>query len=379
MSKEVSKVSVLEQRHTVSQWQSVGKYLSVLGAIIVFMLSINLLSYSFQGLREEIASLILSVTMNPFIGLFIGLLLTAVIQSSSISTSMVVALVGSGTISLSAAVPLIMGANVGTTLTSTIISLSFITHRRAFRKAISAGVVHDIYNIMLVILLFPLEYYYQGLSRTSIWLVNTLGIADPEATSELVYLGSFSANGIDESFVNVVGSHWLVLVLACSMLFFSIKYISNVISKSLIGESKDKLKKYIFTNPYKSFLWGGGLTAAVQSSSITTSLIIPLVATNKVSLAKSFPFIIGANIGTTITALIASFFATEVAVSIAIVHLLFNSLGVLLFLPIASIRRIPIGVAALFGRLTLRHRLYGFLYIVLMFFIIPFLLIYFNQ
>lgn len=372
-------MSVLEQRHTVSQWQSVGKYLSVLGAIIVFMLSINLLSYSFQGLREEIASLILSVTMNPFIGLFIGLLLTAVIQSSSISTSMVVALVGSGTISLSAAVPLIMGANVGTTLTSTIISLSFITHRRAFRKAISAGVVHDIYNIMLVILLFPLEYYYQGLSRTSIWLVNTLGIADPEATSELVYLGSFSANGIDESFVNVVGSHWLVLVLACSMLFFSIKYISNVISKSLIGESKDKLKKYIFTNPYKSFLWGGGLTAAVQSSSITTSLIIPLVATNKVSLAKSFPFIIGANIGTTITALIASFFATEVAVSIAIVHLLFNSLGVLLFLPIASIRRIPIGVAALFGRLTLRHRLYGFLYIVLMFFIIPFLLIYFNQ
>lgn len=372
-------MSVLEQKHTVGQWQSVGKYLSVLGAIIVFMLSINLLSHSFQGLQEDIASLILSVTMNPFIGLFIGLLLTAVIQSSSISTSMVVALVGSGTISLSAAVPLIMGANVGTTLTSTVISLSFITSKRAFRKAISAGVVHDIYNIILVVLLFPLEYYYQTLSRTSTWLVNSLGIADPEATSELVYFGTYSARSIDESLANTIGSHWAVLVLACGMLFFSIKYISNIISQSLIGESKDKMKKYIFISPYKSFLWGGGLTAAVQSSSITTSLIIPLVATNKVSLEKSFPFIIGANIGTTITALIASFFATEVAVSIAIVHLLFNLLGVLLFLPIASVRRIPIGVAALFGRLTLRHRLYGFLYIILMFFIIPFLLIYFNQ
>ena len=379
MPKEVSKVSVLEKAQSVSQWQAVGRYLSVLGAIVVFMLSINLLSHSFQGLRDDIASLILSVTMNPFIGLFIGLLLTAVIQSSSISTSMVVALVGSGTISLSAAVPIIMGANVGTTLTSTVISLSFITSKRAFRKAISAGVVHDIYNIILVVLLFPLEYYYQSLSRASIGLVNTLGIADPEATSELVYLSSFSTESIDESFIATIGSHWVVLILAFSMLFFSIKYISNVISQSLIGESKDRMKKYIFINPYKSFLWGGGLTAAVQSSSITTSLIIPLVATNKVSLAKSFPFIIGANMGTTITALIASFFATEAAVSIAIVHLLFNLLGVLLFLPLASVRRIPIGVAALFGQLTHRNRLYGFLYIILMFFIIPYLLIYLNQ
>ena len=372
-------MSVLEKVHTTTQWQSVGRYLSVLGAVIVFMLSINLLSHSFQGIREDIASSILSVTTNPFIGLFIGLLLTAVIQSSSISTSMIVALVGSGTISLSAAVPIVMGANVGTTLTSTIVSLSFITSKRAFRKAISAGVVHDIYNVILVVLLFPLEYYYQALSRISLSLVNSLGIVETQASSSSVYLGIFPDGGLGKSFLDAVGSNWLLLILALSMLFFSIKYISNVISKSLIGESKDKLKEYLFDNPYKSFLWGGGLTAAVQSSSITTSLIIPLVATSKVSLIKSFPFIIGANIGTTLTALVASFFATEVAVSIAIVHLLFNLLGVLLFLPIASARRIPIAIAAFFGRLTLRNRLYGFLYIILMFFIVPFLLIYFNR
>ena len=200
MSKEVSPVSVLEKVHTTTQWQSVGRYLSVLGAVIVFMLSINLLSHSFQGIREDIASSILSVTTNPFIGLFIGLLLTAVIQSSSISTSMIVALVGSGTISLSAAVPIVMGANVGTTLTSTIVSLSFITSKRAFRKAISAGVVHDIYNVILVVLLFPLEYYYQALSRISLSLVNSLGIVETQASSSAVYLGIFPDGGLVKSF-----------------------------------------------------------------------------------------------------------------------------------------------------------------------------------
>ncbi|MEM9832243.1 MAG: Na/Pi symporter [Bacteroidota bacterium] len=372
-------MSVLEKVHIATKWQSVGKYLSVIGAVMIFMLSINLLSHSFQGIREDVASSILLVTTNPFIGLFIGLLLTAVIQSSSISTSIIVALVGSGTISLSAAVPIVMGANVGTTLTSTIVSLSYITHKRAFRKAISAGVVHDVYNIILVVLLFPLEHYYQALSRTSLWLVNSLSITNVQSDDNLVYLGFSPDGGLGESFLDTIGINWLLLILSFSMLFFSIKYISNIISKSLIGESKDKLKEYLFHNPYKAFLWGGTLTAAVQSSSITTSLIIPLVATSKVSLMKSFPFIIGANIGTTITALVASFFATEVAVSIAIVHLLFNLLGVLIFLPLSSMRRIPVTIAAFFGHLTLRNRLYGFLYIILMFFIIPFLLIYFNQ
>ncbi|MEQ9437928.1 MAG: Na/Pi symporter [Cyclobacteriaceae bacterium] len=374
-------MNVLEKQHKVDRFQTASKYFLVLGAIALFLLSIDLLGYSFQGLRENLASSILSVTTNPFIGLFIGLLLTAVIQSSSISTSMIVALVGSGTVSLSAAVPIVMGANVGTTLTSTVVSLGFITSKRAFRKAISAGVIHDFYNIILVILLFPLEYYNQSLSRASLWLVSSFGLTDAEVTTVPTYLGSFFGigRGVGYYVTEVIGNSWILLIVAFSMLFLSIKYMSTIITQSLIGESKDKLKQYIFRSPYKSFIWGGALTAAVQSSSITTSLIIPLVATGKVSLPKSFPFIIGANIGTTITALIASLFATEVAISIALVHLLFNLFGVLVFLPFASVRKLPIMAAAYFGRLTMHNRLYGFLYIILMFFIIPFLLIYFHQ
>lgn len=372
-------MNVVQKQQQVERIQHASKYFLVLGAIALFLLSIDLLSYSFQGLRENLASSILSVTTNPFIGLFVGLLLTAVIQSSSISTSMIVALVGSGTLSLSAAVPIVMGANVGTTLTSTVVSLSFITSKRAFRKAISAGMIHDIYNIILVVLLFPLEYYYQLLSRTSLWLVHGLGLTDEAPSTVPTLLGTLFGKSIGFHAAELIGNSWLLLIIAFGMLFLSIKYISKIISGSLIGESKDKMKEYIFRSPYKSFAWGGTLTAAVQSSSITTSLIIPLVATGKVSLQKSFPFIIGANIGTTITALIASLFATEVAVSIALVHLLFNLLGVMVFLPIPSVRRLPIAIAAYFGRLTMRNRIFGFIYIILMFFLIPFLLIYFHQ
>lgn len=370
-------VKVIEQKKREAL-KVAGKAVVVLLAVLLFLLSLDIMGNSFLSLRQTAAETILSVTSNPFIGLFIGLLLTAIIQSSSTSTAMIVALVGSGALSLSSAVPIVMGANIGTTLTSTIISLGFITSKREFRKAISAGSIHDIYNIILTIILFPLEYYDQFLSRTSntiaAWLTglsSDSGVAEYVIESESWSPGAYLTELVDNS--------WLLVLISFVLLFAAIKIMSRIIYSSLIGQSKDHMQDYIFNNPYKSFAWGSVLTAAVQSSSITTSLMVPLVATGKVSLQKSFPFIIGANIGTTVTALIAALFKTEAAISIALVHFLFNSFGVLLFLPYKPLRRIPGLLAARFGRLTQRNRLIGFLYIVLMFFLIPFLLIYLNR
>ncbi|MEJ2004323.1 MAG: Na/Pi symporter, partial [Cyclobacteriaceae bacterium] len=115
---------------------------------------------SFNNLGREVAESIITATSNPFIGLFIGLLVTALIQSSSTTTSMIVALVASGSITLANAVPMIMGANIGTTLTSTIVSLGYIAKREEFKRAIAAGTVHDFFNILTVLILFPLEYCF---------------------------------------------------------------------------------------------------------------------------------------------------------------------------------------------------------------------------
>ena len=353
-----------------------SRILIIVVAVVLFLIAIHLISYSFLGLRQRIGTSILSVAANPFIGLFIGLLLTAVIQSSSTSTSMIVALVGSGALSLSTAVPIVMGANVGTTLTSTVVSLGFITSKREFRKAISAATVHDFYNIILVAILFPLEYHYHLLSHLSTALVD--GLADGwmhNVASSSTYVPSFS-DDIGLQIARLVNNDWLLFILAFGLLFVAIKLIARMVSHLLIGNSRERLKEHIFRNPYKSFGWGGALTAAVQSSSITTSLIVPLVAKGKVSLQNAFPFVMGANMGTTLTALVAALFASRAAVELAVVHFLFNFFGALLFLPYKPVRQWPGRLAASFGKLTLQHRIYGFIYIFLLFFMIPFLLIY---
>lgn len=371
-------VKVIEKSKKRDSLMIVGKVLIVLLTVLLFLLSLDIMGNSFLSLRQTAAETILSVTANPFIGLFIGLLLTAIIQSSSTSTAMIVALVGSGALSLPSAVPIIMGANIGTTLTSTIVSLGFITSKREFRKAISAGSIHDIYNLILTVILFPLEYYYQFLSNMSntiaAWLVGLT------SDSRMVEQAGSTQNWSPGAYLTgMVDNSWLLVVLSFMLLFAAIKIMSQIIYTSLIGKSKDHMQDYIFNNPYKSFAWGSVITAAVQSSSITTSLMVPLVATSKVSLQKSFPFIIGANIGTTVTALIAAIYKSEAAISIALVHFLFNSFGVLVFLPYKPLRRIPGLLAGKFGKLTQRNRLIGFIYIVLMFFLIPFLLIYLNN
>ncbi len=371
-------MKVIEQKKSKNTLIILGKSLAMVASVFLFLISLDIMGSSFLSLRQTAAETILSVTSNPFIGLFIGLLVTAIIQSSSTSTSMIVALVGSGAISLSAAVPIVMGANIGTTFTSTIVSLGYITSKREFRKAISAGVIHDFYNIMLAIILFPLEYYYQFLSRLSNYLAMALlqFIYEPKSPNFTVAGSDWS---ISTYLTQMIDNSWLLVVLSFVLLFATVKFMSKLIYSSLIGKSKDRLREFVFNNPYKSFAWGGVITAAVQSSSTTTSLMVPLVATSKLSLQKSFPFIIGANVGTTVTALIAALFKSETAISIALVHFLFNSVGLLVFLPYLPLRRLPGLLAGRFGRLTQRNRMIGFLYIVLMFFLIPFLLIYFNK
>ncbi len=346
--------------------------------VYLFLLSIDLMGEAFKQLGSDVARNIILATSDPFVSLFIGLLLTAVIQSSSTSTAMIVAVVASGSMDFKDAVPMVMGANIGTTLTSTIVSLGYITKSKEFRKAISAGTIHDIFNILVVILLFPLELYYGFLSNLAQYITNLI---TPDSLSQGTSLNFnlYITKPATYAIARLVSNTLVLVLLSFALLFFSIKFLSTEIYRRLIGNSKDQLRKYIFKSSYKSFFVGALLTAGVQSSSITTSLVVPLVATGKVSLKRSFPFIMGANLGTTITALLAAFFKSDAAISIAIAHLLFNMLGVLIFMPIPFIRSIPVILAGRFGRLTMHHRIIGFAYIIVIFFLLPFTLIYISR
>jgi len=355
------------------------RILSIFSILLLFLLAIDLMIFSLSSIGLGAAKDLIQIAELPFISLFIGLLTTALIQSSSTVTSIAVAMVASGTISLDSGVFVVMGANIGTTLTSDIISLSYITNKSKFRLAISAGVVHDFFNILTVIIIFPLEYYYKILSESALYITKLLGVKNPPTNisdSTPVYsLIKPLTLGIS----NLVENYWVIGIISILLIFTAIKLFSRYSYKLLIGKSKDKLKSYIFSNPFKSFSWGLLFTGALQSSSITTSLSVPLVATRKVLLSSVFPFIMGANIGTTITALLAAIYKSEAAVSLAIAHLIFNLIGVLIFLPFNVIRNFPVELASRFGIKASENRLIGFFYIILTFFLIPFLLIYLSR
>ena len=355
------------------------KTLVIVVSILFFLFSIELLGISLAKMAGSLTESISVVTANPFIGLFIGLLSTALLQSSSTTTSIAVAAVASNAISLQNAIPIVLGANVGTTITSTIVSMSYISKQKEFRRAVAAGTSHDFFNILSVLLLFPLEMKYHFLERISASISSSMHIS---SSSGLGSSGGFRMTSFFET-----STDWLVtnlgpiisLILGVLLIFTCIKSISKWLYKILIGRTKDRFEKVVFRNKYRAFGWGLVITSLAQSSSLTTSLIVPLVATGKVKVKKAFQFILGANIGTTITALLAAIFQSEAAISLALVHLLFNLIGVILFLQMPYLSKIPVLLGKKMGKITVKIRLVGFIYILLTFFLLPFTLIYVSK
>lgn len=360
-----------------STGSKVRSYLIVLFSLLLFIFAIDLLTVAMGRLNSDVARDIIQATRNPFISLFVGLLVTALIHSSSTVTSSIVAIVASSNMTLQQAVPMILGANIGTTLTSTMVSFTFINKRKEFKRALSSGISHGMFNILNVFILLPLELYFNFLSNSAEKLAK-LFATDNDGLGPFEYNRIFTRN-VTEWIVENINIPFLSTILAIFLVFFSIKVLTTSVYKTFVVDAFQDISKVIFKNTGLAFLYGMFFTAAVQSSTVTTCLVVPLVANRKVSVVKSFPFIVGANIGTTITAVIAALYKTEAAIAVALVHVLFNSIGALIFLPFPEIRQIPVKLAEWMGETSVRYRVFGFAYILMTFFIIPFLLIYLSQ
>jgi sodium-dependent phosphate cotransporter len=366
-------------------WTKLGPFslrgAALSAALLLFLLAVELLSGVFRLLNQDLARELFTATSNPFVSLFVGLLAAAILQSSSTITTMLVAVVAAGKLDLDQAVPMVMGANIGTTITSTIVAMGHIANRNEFRKAIVAATMHDLFNIMVVALLFPLEYWFGLLTRCSAWGGTHL-LAAGEGFWEVLAALQSPLRQTAQLGLAQVPPNWLwgVMVVAIGLLFWSIRLVVKVFNQLLVGNTRRWVREQLFEHPFKSLLWGCGLTAAVQSSSVTTSLVVPLVAKGKVEAKKAFSFLMGANLGTTATALLAASFASsEPSMSIALAHILFNLFGILLIFPIPAVRNLPVRAARLLGVATVRNRLTVFAYLVVTFFLLPFLLIYFNR
>jgi hypothetical protein len=125
-------------------WGKVLGWCGVVGLIYLLICAVSIISSGFAGLGSDAAHTMFAFAANPWVGLSVGVLGTVLIQSSTTTTAIAVTAVGSGALPIQGAIPIILGANVGTTVTTSLVALTFIGNRTEFRRALGASTVHDL-------------------------------------------------------------------------------------------------------------------------------------------------------------------------------------------------------------------------------------------
>jgi sodium-dependent phosphate cotransporter len=359
------------------------KILGVGVCLYLFLIGIGGMGAAFKGEFKDTAAKLLEATKSPIVGLFIGILATTIVQSSSTTTSLIVGLVAAGAVDVGGAIFMVMGANVGTTVTAKIVSLGHITRKAEFRRAFAASSVHDTFNFITVAIMLPLEYRFHILENASQHLgrifIDITGVTKPEN-----YLKKITQPVIE--WMGDMLSDPALLIVSVVITFLMLIAIVKLLQSLVLKKLEAFFDAYLFRNAAIAFTVGLCLTVLVQSSSITTSLIVPLAGAGVLRLPQIFPFTIGANIGTTVTGLLAALAAASAVTvlpgepvpaavvagaTVAFAHLLFNLAGALIFLPFAPIRALPVKFAEWLAELCLRNRVIPIVIIVLVFYIIP--------
>ena len=261
---------------------------TMIGGLCLFLFGMNIMGDALErragnGLR----TLLGRMTSNRILGFLTGIAVTAVIQSSSATTVMVVGFVNSGLLTLRQAIGVIMGANVGTTVTAWILSLGGIEGDALFLQLLKPS------NFTPILALIGIVFYMF----------------------------------LKDSKKKDTG----MILLGFAVLMFGMDTMSGAV-KGLKDEAWFTDLFLLFTNPVLGVLAGAVLTAVIQSSSASVGILQALSATGQVSYAAAIPIIMGQNIGTCITAMLSSVGANKNAKRAAMVHLLFNILGTIICL-----------------------------------------------
>lgn len=360
--------------------------------LLIFLAGVHGLGDGFKMLGRDLLDSFFSATENPLIALMVGILATTIVQSSSVTTSMVVALVAApeNPLPLANAVPMILGANIGTTVTNTFVSMAYVGRRDEFQRAFAVATCHDFFNFLTVALLLPLELLTGYLQNTAAMAARWLGPAAPglDYDSPLkVVLKVLLAPvvGLAE-WALPENAQWqgvIIAVVSVGLIFVALAQLVRTLRRRLQRQMERLVEGTLAKSGLLGILVGVLVTAAVQSSSITTSLLVPLAGAGILTLNQAFPVTLGANIGTTLTALLASLAVSgpnaTAGVTIALVHLLFNLTGTIVIYPFPPIRRIPLALAEGLAGIAARSRRWAVAYVVVLFYGLPALLAFFDR
>jgi sodium-dependent phosphate cotransporter len=334
-----------------------------------FLVAIQTMSGAFKMMGKGATSGLFEGVENPFAALAVGVLATVLVQSSSVTTSVIVSLVGSGTLDVSYAVPMVMGANIGTTITNTIVSVGSVRRSQEFRRAFAAATVHDFFNLANVAIFLPIELATGALSRTAIFLTDAIGLGGGASYKSPIKAAVKSGSKTIQSGVEALGIEGTPLAVTCLaigilLVFICLQQITRTMRALIARRIEQAMNRTLSKSGLVGIGVGAVCTFAVQSSSITTSLLVPLCGAGILSLSNAFPIMLGANLGTTITAVLASLGAdTAAGLTIAIVHVLFNVAGISLFYFVPVLRRFPIRMARTLALRTIDNRLWILAYV----------------
>jgi phosphate:Na+ symporter len=262
--------------------------ISLIGGLALFLYGMNIMGESLEKLAGgRLEKVFEKLTSNRFKGLFLGMVVTAVMQSSSTTTVMLVGFVNSGIMKLSQAISIIMGANIGTTITSWILSLSGLEGDSFFIKMLKPTSFSPIIALVGIVLI---------MSKKS----------DKHKVVGNAMLG------------------FAILMMGMSTMSSAVEPLSEV------EGFKELLAK--FSNPLLGVLVGAVLTAIIQSSAASIGMLQSLSNSGMITFGSAIPIILGQNIGTCVTAILSCVGANKNAKRVAVVHLYFNVIGTVVFL-----------------------------------------------
>ena len=285
---------------------SIFDIFTLLGGLALFLYGMKIMSSGLEKLAGgKLESLLKKMTSNPIKSLALGAGITIAIQSSSAMTVMLVGLVNSGIMQLSQTVGVIMGSNVGTTLTAWITSLSGIDGGNFFMTLLKPSSFSPIVALIGVLLIMAAK-------------------ADKKRS---------------------IGS----ICIGFAVLMFGMGFMSDAM-KSLPEVPGFSEVLTAFNNPLLGVIVGAVFTGIIQSSAASVAVLQGLAATGQVSFAMAFPIIMGQNIGTTVTAAISSIGVNKSAKRVAVVHAAFNIIGTLLFLIVYGVLYVAIPSLPLFSQ-----------------------------
>lgn len=352
--------------------RSTLEWLFVVLAVYVLVSAVSVIGAGFKTATGGHAEQLFAFAENPLVALMVGILATAALQSSSTTTSITVGLVAGG-LPLDIAIPIVLGANIGTTLTNTLVSVTMIRRRDEFRRAFAAGTVHDFFNLIAVVIFLPLEILTGFLEKLSGWVTGFLADTSTSVDTDAFDLVGTATSPLKEGLaaatgpLGAVAGGLVMIAMGVGLIFFAIGFVGALLKVLMVGRAKQILHTAIGRGPVTGIGAGALVTTLVQSSSTTTSLMIPLAGSGTFSLRQIYPFTLGANIGTTVTALLAAIGLSgehaALGLQIALVHLFFNLCATGLVYGVPWLRNLPILGAEWLARVSSVRPWFAFVWV----------------